>query len=76
MMLADRSLTTPDLDGISPPPVGDSQWTCEDAEEHVRDEHSTYSWLSEPMTEAAGLEIREAVYGDDRFLAEYLVRAS
>ena len=54
----------------------DSEWTREDAEEHVRDEHSTYSWLLEPMIEAAGFEIREAVYSDDRFLAEYLLTAT
>jgi SAM-dependent methyltransferase len=54
----------------------DSEWTREDAEEHVRDEHSTYSWLLEPMIEAAGFEIREAEYSDDRFLAEYLLIAT
>ncbi len=54
----------------------DSEWTREDAEEHMRDEHSTYSWLLEPMIEAAGFEIREAVYSDDRFLAEYLLTAT
>ncbi|WP_426561937.1 class I SAM-dependent methyltransferase [Angustibacter sp. McL0619] len=51
-------------------------WTRVDAEEHVRDEHSTYSWLLEPMIEAAGFEIGEAVYSDDRFLAQYLLIAA
>jgi len=50
----------------------ETEWTRQDAEEHVRDEHSTYSWLLEPMIEAAGFEIREAVYSEDHFLAEYL----
>ena len=54
----------------------DSEWTREDAEEHVRDEHSTYSWLLEPMIEAAGFEISEAVYSEDRFLAQYLLTAT
>ena len=54
----------------------DTEWTREDAEEHVRDEHSTYSWLLEPTIEAAGFEIRAAEYSEDRFLAEYLLTAS
>jgi SAM-dependent methyltransferase len=54
----------------------DTEWTRDDAEEHVRDEHSTYSWLLEPMIEAAGFEIREAKYSDDRFLADYLLNAA
>lgn len=54
----------------------DSDWTREDADEHVRDEHSTYSWLLEPKIEAAGFEIRAAEYSDDRFLAEYLLTAT
>ena len=53
-----------------------TEWTREDAEEHVRDEHSTYSWLLEPMIEAAGFTIREAEYSDDRFLAEYVLAAT
>ena len=54
----------------------DSEWTREEAEEHIRDEHSTYSWLLEPMIEAAGFEISEATYSQDRFLAEYLLVAT
>lgn len=54
----------------------DTEWTRQDAEEHVRDEHSTYSWLLEPMIRAAGFEIREAVYSEDRFLADYLLTAA
>jgi SAM-dependent methyltransferase len=34
-------------------------WTRAELEEHVRDEHSTYSWLLEPLLEDAGLEIVE-----------------
>lgn len=54
----------------------DTEWTRDDAEEHVREEHSTYSWLLEPMIVAAGFKIREAEYSDDRFLAEYLLIAT
>lgn len=30
------------------------------AEEHVRDEHSTFTWLLEPMIERAGFAIEQA----------------
>jgi SAM-dependent methyltransferase len=52
------------------------EWTRADLEEHVRDEHSTYAWLLEPMIEQAGFEIEEAIYSDDRFFARYLLRAA
>jgi ubiquinone/menaquinone biosynthesis C-methylase UbiE len=35
-------------------------WTRAELEAHVRDEHSTFTWLLEPMLERAGFEIREA----------------
>ncbi|MGO1974867.1 MAG: class I SAM-dependent methyltransferase [Propionibacteriaceae bacterium] len=53
----------------------DTEWTREDAEEHIRDEHSTYSWLLESMIERTGFEIRAASYGGDGFLADYLLVA-
>lgn len=53
----------------------DTEWTREEAEEHVRDEHSTFSWLLEPMIERAGFRIREASYSDDRFIADYMLIA-
>src|SRR5436190_6996980 len=34
-------------------------WTAEQLAEHLRDEHSTYSWLIEPMLGRAGFEARE-----------------
>jgi ubiquinone/menaquinone biosynthesis C-methylase UbiE len=34
-------------------------WTRTELEEHVRDEHSTFAWLLEPMLTRAGFEIRE-----------------
>ena len=40
-------------------------------EEHVHDEHSTFTWLLEPMIERAGLEIRDAQYSDDGIWARY-----
>jgi SAM-dependent methyltransferase len=37
-------------------------WTRAELEAHVRTEHSTFSWLLEPLLERAGFEIREAVH--------------
>ncbi|WOQ69455.1 class I SAM-dependent methyltransferase [Microbacterium limosum] len=50
-------------------------WTRADLEEHVRDEHSTFTWLLEPMLTEAGFAIEEAGYGDDGIFAKYLLRA-
>lgn len=53
-----------------------SGWYREELEEHVRDEHSTYTWLLEPMIVRAGLAIRTADYSDDGFFARYVLEAS
>jgi ubiquinone/menaquinone biosynthesis C-methylase UbiE len=34
-------------------------WTRSELEAHIRDEHSTFTWLLEPMLERTGFEIRE-----------------
>ena len=47
-------------------------WTREELERHVREEHSTFSWLLEPMLERAGFRIEQAEYGSLRIYAEYL----
>ncbi len=49
-------------------------WTRAELEEHVRDEHSTFTWLLEPMILRAGFAIEDARYRDDRMLARYLCR--
>jgi SAM-dependent methyltransferase len=41
-------------------PSTDVGWTRAELEEHVRTEHSTYTWLLEPLLEHAGFEILEA----------------
>lgn len=46
-------------------------WTRAELEEHVRDEHSTFTWLLEPMIEKAGFSIEQADYSDDRIFAHY-----
>ncbi len=47
-------------------------WTRAELETHSRDEHSTFSWLLEPMLERAGLEIRDAWYSSSRTFARYV----
>jgi ubiquinone/menaquinone biosynthesis C-methylase UbiE len=50
-------------------------WDRSELEEHVRDEHSTFSWLLEPMLERCGFEIEDAGYSPDGFFARYVARA-
>jgi ubiquinone/menaquinone biosynthesis C-methylase UbiE len=55
--------------------VVEGEWSRAEMEEHVRDEHSTFSWLFEPMLAQAGFEIADVVRSPDRFEAKYVVRA-
>jgi len=50
------------------------RWSRMELEEHVRDEHSTYTWLLEPMMERAGFRIEEASYSVDGISATYVLR--
>ncbi len=50
------------------PEVG---WTRAELETHLSDEHSTFTWLFEPMLTQAGFEIREATFSDSRIYADY-----
>ena len=52
----------------------ESEWTRAELEEHVRDEHSTFTWLLEPIIERAGFDIEDASYSADRFSAQYVLR--
>jgi SAM-dependent methyltransferase len=47
-------------------------WTRAELERHVRDEHSTFSWLLEPMLEYAGFAVADAWYADSRTYARYV----
>lgn len=38
------------------------EWSRAELEEHVRDEHSTFTWLLEPMIARAAFQIEEARY--------------
>jgi putative AdoMet-dependent methyltransferase len=41
-------------------------------EEHVREKHSTYSWLFEAMLRKVGFDIQTITYSDDQTQARYL----
>ena len=49
-------------------------WTRAELAEHARDEHSTFTWLLEPMIERAGFAILDATYDASGMLARYLCR--
>ncbi|MDQ6812050.1 MAG: methyltransferase domain-containing protein [Actinomycetota bacterium] len=46
-------------------------WTAHELEEHILNEHSTFTWLLERMLERAGFEIRERSVREDRVHATY-----
>jgi SAM-dependent methyltransferase len=54
----------------------EADWTRVELEEHVRDEHSTFSWLLEPMFVRSGFEIVQAEHSEDGIFARYLLRAA
>jgi FkbM family methyltransferase len=49
-------------------------WTRAELAEHVRDEHSTFTWLLEPMIERAGFDMIDASYSASGVFAKYLCR--
>lgn len=57
---------------VSAPERPDEGWTRSELEEHLREEHSTFSWLLEAMLKRAGFEIREASYGSAKTYAAYV----
>jgi ubiquinone/menaquinone biosynthesis C-methylase UbiE len=54
----------------------EGQWSRAELEEHVRDEHSTYTWLLEPIIRRCGFEIEEAAHSADGIFARYVLRAT
>ncbi len=46
-------------------------WTAAQLAEHVRDEHSTFTWLLEPMLERVGLDVRHRWVSTTRTYATY-----
>lgn len=55
-------------------PADAQGWSRGDYEEHVRDEHSTYTWVLEALAQRAGFEIEQAEYSDDGIFAKYVLR--
>jgi ubiquinone/menaquinone biosynthesis C-methylase UbiE len=53
------------------PTRSENGWTRPELEAHVRQEHSTFSWLLEAMLERAGLHIQRAEYTPSRIYAAY-----
>jgi SAM-dependent methyltransferase len=53
----------------------DGDWTRAELEEHVRDEHSTFTWLLEPLIRRCGFTIERAEHSEDGIIAAYVLRA-
>lgn len=51
-----------------------SAWSRADYEEHVRDEHSTYTWILETLAQRAGFIVEQAEYSADGIFAKYVLR--
>lgn len=49
-------------------------WGRWELEEHVRDEHSTYTWVLEAMFERTGFVVEQVEYSDDAIFAKYVLR--
>ena len=54
----------------------EGEWARAELEAHVRDEHSTFTWILEPMIERCGFGIDRAEHSDDGMLARYVLRAA
>lgn len=52
-------------------PRPEQGWTRAELETHVRDEHSTFTWLLESMLERTGLKIQEREYSASQIYAAY-----
>ncbi len=55
-------------------PDRDDSWSRWELEEHVKDEHSTFTWLLESMFERTGFDVEDASYSDDGVFAKYVLR--
>ena len=57
-------------------PSVEDDWSRAELEEHVRDEHSTFSWILEPMAVRCGFTVESSEYSDDHFCAKYVLRSN
>jgi len=53
----------------------EGDWTRAELEEHVRDEHSTYTWLLEPMIRRCGFTVERADRSEEGLFTAYVLRA-
>ncbi|WP_150309034.1 class I SAM-dependent methyltransferase [Planctomonas psychrotolerans] len=53
----------------------EAEWSRAELEEHVRDEHSTFSWLLEAMIDRCGFGIDDVQRIPETFDSKYLLRA-
>lgn len=53
----------------------EGEWIRSELEEHVRDEHTTFTWLLEPMLARTGFAVEDAQYSPDGIFATYVARA-
>lgn len=53
----------------------EAEWSRAELEEHVRDEHSTFSWLLAPMIARSGFDVAQVEHSEDGIFAKYLLRA-
>jgi SAM-dependent methyltransferase len=49
-------------------------WTAAELAEHIRTEHSTFSWLLEAILDRAGFEVTARRYSENRVHASYVCR--
>jgi SAM-dependent methyltransferase len=56
--------------------AAEAGWSRAELEEHVRDEHSTFTWLLEPMITRSGFQIEQAEHSEDGIFAKYVLRAA
>jgi ubiquinone/menaquinone biosynthesis C-methylase UbiE len=54
----------------------EGEWSRAQLEEHVRDEHSTFTWLLEPIFGRCGFEVEAAEHSEDGIFAKYVLRAA
>jgi SAM-dependent methyltransferase len=66
------SVIEPWLEGATADP--DRGWTADELAEHVRSEHSTFSWLLEQILDRVGFDIADYQYSESRVHAFYTCR--
>ena len=65
---ADKAISAWLAEATDNPAAG---WTATELVAHVREEHSTFTWLLEPMLERADFEIRDRWLSPTRTYAAY-----